>query len=168
MCDDVIVRPNYLPCYLSHKVWRFHPTPTEITWSLQVQFRINNWNINILDFSNNQNSSQIWWKYSCEEFYIVGKSVKCDLTSNWAWVMSVAGQLLYSIQRRPWKHETSSQCWFNVGPPSTTLTQHWTSIGLTYRVYRGRTVSAIINHSDTQHDCMHNLNFNFITHFTTI
>ena len=25
------------------------------------------------------------------------------------------------------KHETLSHCWFNVGPPSTTLAQHWTN-----------------------------------------
>ena len=72
--------------YLFHKVWRFHPTLTKITWSLQMQFRINNWNINIglLFYSNNQKSSQIWGKYGDEEVYVVVKSVKCDLTSNWA------------------------------------------------------------------------------------
>ena len=26
-------------------------------------------------------------------------------------------------------HEVFKQCWFNVGPPSTTLVQHWSSIG---------------------------------------
>ena len=38
-------------------------------------------------------------KYGSEDVYIVGKSVKCDLPPNWASLMSVAGQLLYSIQR---------------------------------------------------------------------
>ena len=32
------------------------------------------------------------------------------------------------------KHETLSHCWFNVGPPSTTLAQHWTNNGLMSRV----------------------------------
>ena len=27
------------------------------------------------------------------------------------------------------KHATSSRCWINVGPPSTTLAQHWTNNG---------------------------------------
>ena len=27
------------------------------------------------------------------------------------------------------KHETSTQCWTNIGPPSTTLAQHWSNIG---------------------------------------
>ena len=31
--------------------------------------------------------------------------------------------------RLPSKHETFTQCWFNVWPPSTTLAQHWTNIG---------------------------------------
>ena len=35
----------------------------------------------------------------------------------------------------PNKHETSTQCWANVGPPSTTLAQHWSSIGSMSRVY---------------------------------
>ena len=31
--------------------------------------------------------------------------------------------------RYPSRHERLSHCWFNVGPPSTTLAQHWTSNG---------------------------------------
>ena len=31
----------------------------------------------------------------------------------------------------PGKHETFNQCWFNIGPPSQTVEQHWTSIGWT-------------------------------------
>ena len=37
----------------------------------------------------------------------------------------------------PWvasKHDTSTQYWTNVGPPSTTLAQHWSNIGWMYRV----------------------------------
>ena len=34
----------------------------------------------------------------------------------------------------PSKHETFTQCWFNVGPPSATLSQHWANIGWTSRV----------------------------------
>ena len=34
----------------------------------------------------------------------------------------------------PRKHETVTQCWFNVGPPSTTSGQHWTNIGSMYRL----------------------------------
>ena len=34
-----------------------------------------------------------------------------------------------------YQHETLSQCWFNVGPSSTTLAQHWTSIGSMSRVF---------------------------------
>ena len=35
---------------------------------------------------------------------------------------------------RPSKHKTFNQCWFNVGPPSTTTAQHWTNIGSMSRV----------------------------------
>ena len=31
------------------------------------------------------------------------------------------------------KHETLNQCWFNGGPPSAMLAQHYTEIGSTYR-----------------------------------
>ena len=36
----------------------------------------------------------------------------------------------------PSKHKTLSHCWFNVGPPSTTLAQHRTSNGLLARCER--------------------------------
>ena len=58
-----------------------------------MQFRINNWNINILFFSNNQQFLQIWGKYGSEDVNIVGESTNCDLTLNWALFKSVAGQL---------------------------------------------------------------------------
>ena len=32
------------------------------------------------------------------------------------------------------KYETLSQCWFNVGPPSATVAQHWYNIASMYRV----------------------------------
>ena len=32
------------------------------------------------------------------------------------------------------EHDTFTQCWVYVGPPSTTLTQHYPSIGLLCRV----------------------------------
>ena len=34
----------------------------------------------------------------------------------------------------PFKHEMSTQCWIIVGPPATTLAQHWTSIKLMCRI----------------------------------
>ena len=100
MCDDVIIRLCYLLCYyLSHKILCFHPTPTEVVWEPQVWLRIINLNINILFPSNNKQSSHICVLYDSEDVYIVGKLVNCDLTLNWALLMSVAGQLLYPIQR---------------------------------------------------------------------
>ena len=33
-------------------------------------------------------------------YTFVGKSANCDLTANWAMLKSVAGQWLYTIQRR--------------------------------------------------------------------
>ena len=33
------------------------------------------------------------------------------------------------------KHDTSTQCLTNVGPPSTTLAQHWSNIGWMSRIY---------------------------------
>ena len=33
----------------------------------------------------------------------------------------------------PSKHESLTHCWFNVGPPTTTLAQHWTNNGWKYR-----------------------------------
>ena len=43
------------------------------------------------------------------------------------------GWILYWL-KLPSKHDTSTQCKSNAGPPSTTLVQHWTNIGLMYRV----------------------------------
>ena len=34
----------------------------------------------------------------------------------------------------PGKHETSTQCWTNVGPASWTVAQHWTNIGSMFPV----------------------------------
>ena len=41
---------------------------------------------------------------------------------------------VYSDRTMPSEHETLSHCWFNVGPPSTTLAQHWTNNGSKSRV----------------------------------
>ena len=57
-------------------------------------------NINLLSLSNNKKSSHICVKYGSEEVYTAGKSANCDLTPNWAQFISVAGQRLYTIQRR--------------------------------------------------------------------
>ena len=40
------------------------------------------------------------------------------------------------LRSRPSKHETSTHCWTNVGPASTTLAQQWFDIGLMSRVFR--------------------------------
>ena len=57
-------------------------------------------NINLLSLSNNKKYSHICVKYGSEDVYTAGKSANCDLTSNWAQFISVAGQRLYTIQRR--------------------------------------------------------------------
>ena len=57
-------------------------------------------NINLLSLSNNKKSSHICVKYGSEDVYTAGKSANCDLTPNWAQFISVAGQRLYTIQRR--------------------------------------------------------------------
>ena len=57
-------------------------------------------NINLLSLSNNKKSSHICVKYSSEDVYTAGKSANCDLTPNWAQFNSMAGQRLYTIQRR--------------------------------------------------------------------
>ena len=57
-------------------------------------------NINLLSLSNTKKSSHICVKYGIEDVYTAGKSANCDLTSNWARFISVAGQRLYTIQRR--------------------------------------------------------------------
>ena len=51
-----------------------------------------------------------------------------DYLINWASTRNIL-VVFYSVWN--WllsKHETLTQCWFNVGPSSTTLAQHWTSI----------------------------------------
>ena len=45
--------------------------------------------------------------------------------------VSVTGSSLWSC---PSKHETLTQCWFSVGPPSSTSAQHWTNKRSTSRV----------------------------------
>ena len=57
-------------------------------------------NIKLLSLSNNKKSSHICVKYGSEDVYTAGKSAKCDLTPSWAQFISVAGQRLYTIQRR--------------------------------------------------------------------
>ena len=57
-------------------------------------------NINLLSLSNKKKSSHICVKYGSEDVYTAGKSVNCDLTPNLAQFISVAGQRLYTIQRR--------------------------------------------------------------------
>ena len=43
-------------------------------------------------------------------------------------------RMYLGITTYPSKHETSTQCWTNVVSPSTTLAQHWSSIGSMFRV----------------------------------
>ena len=57
-------------------------------------------NINLLSLSNNKKSSHLCVKYGGKDVYTAGKSANCDLTPNWAQFISVAGQRLYTIQRR--------------------------------------------------------------------
>ena len=57
-------------------------------------------NITLLSVSNNKKSSHICVKYGSEEMYTAGESAYCDSTLNWAQFISVAGQWLYTIQRR--------------------------------------------------------------------
>ena len=57
-------------------------------------------NINLLSLSNNKKSSHIRVKYGSEDVYTAGKAANCDFTPNWAQFISVAGQQLYTIQRR--------------------------------------------------------------------
>ena len=57
-------------------------------------------NINLLSFSNNKKSLHICVKYGSEDVYTADNSANCDLTPNWAQFISVAGQRLYTIQRR--------------------------------------------------------------------
>ena len=57
-------------------------------------------NINLLSLSNNKKSLHICVKYGSEDVYTAIKSANCDLTPNWAQFISVAGQRLYTIQRR--------------------------------------------------------------------
>ena len=57
-------------------------------------------NINLLSLSNNKKSSHICVKYGSEDVYTAGKSANCHLAPSWAQFIPVAGQRLYTIQRR--------------------------------------------------------------------
>ena len=57
-------------------------------------------NINLLSLSNNNKSSHICVRYGSGDVYTAGKSANCNFTPNWAQFISVAGQRLYTIQRR--------------------------------------------------------------------
>ena len=48
-------------------------------------------------------------------------------------------RILYPVQPR--KHEKSTQCWANAGPPFSTLAQHWFSIVSMFRVSWGSPIS---------------------------
>ena len=60
---------------------------------------------------------------------------------NWSSIYPLLGRDLVLPWARSFsplviKHETLTQCWCNVGAPSTMLARHWTNIGSTCRVYR--------------------------------
>ena len=67
-------------------------------------------------------------------------AVKFGILSNCVWLFFIiifsshAVFLPTSFRKKVIKHETSTQCWSNVGPPSTTLAQHWFNIGWMSRV----------------------------------
>ena len=48
----------------------------------------------------------------------------------------------------PSKHDTLNQCWFNVGPASATLAQHYSSIGSMCRVFWAGTIYLLETSSD--------------------
>ena len=49
----------------------------------------------------------------------------------------------------PSKHETFTQCWYNVGPSSTTLAQHCTNIGSTSCVCWDMFVCSFFSHNNS-------------------
>ena len=51
-----------------------------------------------------------------------------------------AVSIVQAKRGRPMKHETFTQCWTNVGPPSTMLSQHAAVVG-GYRVMFGATLN---------------------------
>ena len=77
--------------YLAQTVSRCYPTPTEIDdlWISSAHF-------SFLAIKN----LHIWGKYCSEDAYMKGKSVRCDLKSNWASLLSLEARLLYPIQHR--------------------------------------------------------------------
>ena len=64
-------------------------------------FRINNWNINILFFSNYHKSSQICGKYGSEDVYIVGKWVKVRFKSELS-IVNVRGRTAAVLNSAPY------------------------------------------------------------------
>ena len=50
------------------------------------------------------------------------------------WAIVSLFQALCTLRDYPSKHETLNHRWFNVGPSSTTLAQHWTNNGTMSRV----------------------------------
>ena len=73
--------------------------------------------------------------------------------------------MLWKLIMLPSKHDTSTQCWSNIGPTSTTVAQHWTNIVLMYRVYcdtyqwnwRCSPLSFSTHRSRSVHPPLHNL-----------
>ena len=62
-----------------------------------------------------------------------------SVSARWKlFIITTSNHLLTSwgTRRRPRKHDTLTQCRFNVGPASQTIVQHWTNIGSVYRVDR--------------------------------
>ena len=58
--------------------------------------------------------------------------------------VDIAGKGLWPIRIHSSKNKTFTQYCFNVGPPSSTLAQHWTSMGSTSRVCWDRIRSKLI------------------------
>ena len=63
---------------------------------------------------------------------------------------------IYTLEMSLWHHEMLTQCWFNAGPASATLTQHWTTIGWTFRVHwhHIRLASMWIYHTLSRRRCL--------------
>ena len=77
----------------------------------------------------------------------------CVLGSNGVGVM---GQIETSEKTSiPSKHKTLSQCWLNVGPPSTTSPQHWAGIGSISNALYGNNTIFVLN--NIYFKCFHSI-----------
>ena len=84
------------------------------------------WNVNFLGIFSDRYLVMLTTKWNLIVYLVVKQFIIYEV---WLSISS-------THQYFPSKHDTSTQCWYNLGASSTMLAQHWTNVGFMYRLCR--------------------------------